>query len=239
MMNKEDQALNQNKTILWIGFGLVFVLAIVIHDFSTWNWGVGVSHDSVFYLSSAENFLEGAGISRVGGGNVAKPLTHFPPLYPLSLSLVGFFLGDVNQAANWIASLFFAINTTLVMALIYLGVNSLKTAFVGALIVIISPMILDVHFEAMSEPIYLTFCFLSIGFLASYLRNEKRGFFLAAAAASAGAYLTRYVGVTVVVTGMISLLLFYPASWKRKIQKAFLYGLIGAVPIISWYITTM
>jgi len=236
MMNKEDQTQNRNMTILGIGFGLVFVLAIVIHVFSTWNWGVGVSHDSVFYLSAAENFLEGEGISRVGGGNVAKPLTHFPPLYPLSLSLIGFLLGNINQAANWIASFFFAINTTLVMALIYLGTNSLKTAFLGALFVIISPMMLDVHFEAMSEPIYLTFCFMSIGFLARYLTNEKRSTFIVAAVTAAAAYLARYVGVTVVVTGMISLLLYHSGSWKRKIQSAFLYGLVGVIPVVSWYI---
>jgi hypothetical protein len=44
------------------------------------------------------------------------------------------------------------------------------------------------------------------------------------------------VGITVVVTGMISLLIYSPGPWKRKIQKSVFFGSLGFVPIIGWYI---
>jgi len=236
IVNAQGQTPNWKQGNLWVGFGVVFLLAFTLHAFSVGNWGVGVSHDSIFYLSSAEHFLDGQGFSSIVDGGVVKPMIHFPPLYPVSLSLVGYFLKDFHLAANWIGTFFFAVNAVLVMALIRMGVKSLKIAFLGAVIAIISPIILGVHFEAMSEPIYLTFSFLSLGLLAQYQRDPKRKNFFGAALCSAAAYLARYVGITVVITGMVSILLFFPGFWKRKIQKSALFGMIGIIPTLGWYI---
>jgi hypothetical protein len=88
----------------------------------------------------------------------------------------------------------------------------------------------------MSEPIYLTFSLLCIASLAHFFQNNRKSSFVIAAVASALAYLTRYVGITIVVTGTLSFLLFMKGTWKNKIQKAVLFGLIGFVPILAWYL---
>lgn len=41
-------------------------------------WGIGVGYDSVFYLSAADNLLNGLGLSRLDGYYNVIPLTHYP-----------------------------------------------------------------------------------------------------------------------------------------------------------------
>jgi len=55
------------------------------------DYGPGVSPDSTTYIETARNLLAGNGFT-VGG----KPMTHYPPAYPLLLSIVGLFQhGDI------------------------------------------------------------------------------------------------------------------------------------------------
>ena len=171
-MENHVNSKRRQRTILWVGVVFILVLGIFLHRFSTWNWGVGVSHDSIFYISAAENFLEGNGISRIGGGNVAKPLTHFPPLYPLSLSSLGYFIG-LREAADWSAAVLFGINAVLIAVIIYVGTKSLWAGLSGGLLGVISPLLLNIHFEAMSEPLYLASTLTSLLLLACYLSHRK------------------------------------------------------------------
>jgi hypothetical protein len=45
--------------------------------------GVGLSWDSFTYISSARGLLEGRGLARLTGCGELKPMTGYPPLYPL------------------------------------------------------------------------------------------------------------------------------------------------------------
>jgi 4-amino-4-deoxy-L-arabinose transferase-like glycosyltransferase len=236
MTHSDGKNLKQKRVVLWFGLGLGLILAFGLHDFCTRNWGVGVSHDSIFYLSSASSFLEGEGFKWVGGGGIAKPLTHFPPLYPLSLAISSIFTGDVNLGANWVASLFFAVNALVVFWLVYLGTKSYKTSSLAMLFFIFSPMILDVHFEALSEPVYLTFSFMSLGFLSIYSLHNKRSFLIAAGLTAACAYLTRYVGISIIFTGVVYLFFVTPGSRRIKLKSAVSYAVIGLIPILGWYL---
>ena len=72
------------RILLPIYFGLLFAVGVAITGNSP--GGIGIYHDSIFYLTSASNLTNGHGLSWFDEGNTLKPLTHFPPLYPLALS---------------------------------------------------------------------------------------------------------------------------------------------------------
>ncbi len=227
--------MEKRRNILWMGLVLLPVLAMFLHRFATRNWGVGVSHDSIFYISAAENLLKGNGISQIGEGNVVKPLTHFPPLYPLSLSMLGYFIG-VREAADWCAAIFFGINAVLIILLIFQATKSQGVSLLGGLLALISPLLLSIHLEAMSEPLYLSATLASIILLAGFLRNRNNWHLILAAAAASLSYLTRYIGVSVLITGLFSLLLLYPGSYRTKLKKAILYTTVAFIPNFIWYI---
>jgi hypothetical protein len=216
-------------------YGLLALLAVAIHLSTSLRWGVGVSHDSVFYYSSAQNLLEGHGLQWPSGGTTLKPLVHFPPLYPLTLSLVGYLMGDITRGATWISALFFTMNVLLIAWLIYLGTVSHIASLIGGFISLISPIFLDIHLDMMSEPLYLTCALASLGMIVLYLKSQKRWQFFAAAIASSLAFLTRYVGVSIVATGCIALLLWFPAKIKRKLSIAIGYGFVAVIPSVIWY----
>jgi 4-amino-4-deoxy-L-arabinose transferase-like glycosyltransferase len=234
-MENQMESTRRQRNIFWVGVAFILILGIFLHRFSSWNWGIGVSHDSIFYISAAENFLEGNGISRIGGGNVVKPLTHFPPLYPLSLSFLGYFIG-VREAADWSAAILFGINAVLIVLIIFQGSKSLSASLFGGLLVLISPLLIDIHFEAMSEPLYLASTLTSLILLVCYLSHRKNWQLILAALAASLAYLTRYVGISVLLTGVLSLLFVYRESYRTKFKKIALFGTISFIPNLLWYV---
>jgi 4-amino-4-deoxy-L-arabinose transferase-like glycosyltransferase len=234
-MESQMNSTRRQQNVIWVGVAFILILGIFLHRFSTWNWGVGVSHDSIFYISSAENFLAGNGISRIGGGNAVKTLTHFPPLYPLSLSFLGSFIG-VREATDWSAAILFGINAVLVVLIIFQASKSLLASLSGGLLVLISPLLLGIHFEAMSEPLYIALALTNFLLLASYFKNRKNWQLILAAVAASLAYLTRYIGVSVLLTGVLSLLLLYRGSYRTKLKKVALFGIIAFVPNLLWYV---
>jgi hypothetical protein len=228
------ESMGKRRSIFRLGLALLAALAIFLSRFATWHWGAGVSDDSILYMSAAESFLKGDGISVIGEGGTIKPLTHFPPLYPLSLSALGYFIG-VREAANWWAAILFGINAILITLLIFQATKSQGVSLLGGLLAIGSPLLLGLHLEAMSESLYLSATLASFILLAGFLRSGKNWHLILAAAAASLAYLTRYIGVAVLLTGLFSLFLLYPGSYRAKLQKAILYSSVGFIPNFIWY----
>ena len=49
-------------------------------------FGVGIYVDSLYYVTSARNLIDGIGMGRVTGLGVFKPMTQAAPFYPLVLA---------------------------------------------------------------------------------------------------------------------------------------------------------
>jgi hypothetical protein len=234
-MEYQMKSSRKQRSILWVGVAFILIIGFILLRFSTWNWGIGVSDDSIFYISASENLLSGKGISWIEAGNELKPLTHFPPLYPLSLSFLGYFIG-VREAANLNASVLFGINAVLITLMVYQGTMSLRASLLGGLLALVSPLLLNIHSKAMSEPLYIALALTSLILLTSYLKNRKNWQLVLAAAVASLAYLTRYIGVSVLLTGLFSLVLLYPGTYRTKFKKVSLYGTIAFVPNLIWYV---
>jgi hypothetical protein len=69
--------------------GLLALAGLAARDFlaATESYGVGVRTDSVAYLWGAENLAKGLGLGRLNGLGELKPMTHWPPFYPLVLAV--------------------------------------------------------------------------------------------------------------------------------------------------------
>lgn len=215
---------------------IISLVAMIIHLFATRPWGIGVTQDTVFYFSAAENFLEGNGISWTGGGGLVKPLIHFPPLYPVAVASIKVVLSDVNHAATWINAFLYGLNVFIVGVVIHAVTKSRMAGMAGALIALFSPLLLDIHLDAMSEPLYLLLVFVSLGLLTAYIKESKIQFVLIAGVSSSLAVLTRYVGISVVATGILLLLVWFPGSLKRKVREAIRYTIVAMIPVSFWYL---
>lgn len=199
-------------------------------------WGIGVGYDSVFYLTAADNFINGLGLSRLDGYHNLLPLTHYPPLYPLILAAGSFLSGwDTVFVARILSALLIVFNVIFVSWLVFRFTMSQLLSLLSALIALSSPILLDVHLMAMSEPLYLVLMLLFVTALNKYLTQSGWLFLILASGLAALAYLTRYVGVSLIAAGGVAILLLGSGKTLQRIRNAFIFSVIGVLPILIWY----
>jgi len=225
--------------IILVIFGLLSIAVIWISS----PWGIGVGYDSIFYLSASDNLLSGSGLTRFDGYGNSIPLTHFPPLYSLTIAGISTITGfESDLAARILAAVFFGLLVGLSGWLVYRHTRSLLASVFGSTFVLVSPVLLDVSFMAMSELLFLVLLLLMIDFLNKYLLHGNMVELIIAAVFTALMYLTRYVGLTAVALGAVSMLIFQPRTWGKKMKDVIIFVVISLVPIMifyarNWYLT--
>ncbi len=201
------------------------------------RWGIGVSYDSVFYLSAADNLLHGLGLSRLGGGGEVIPLTHFPPLYPLLLA-AGSWLSPLSTSAvaRWMAAFLFTGLVTISGLIVKKFTNSAIAGAATGVIVASSPVLLEVDAWAMSEGLYLVCLLGALWLLAAYLSDDSWGHLLGAALVTGAAYATRYVGASLLATGLIVVWLAGNRPRTARLVRMCVYGVGSAIPALVWMV---
>ena len=178
-------------------------------------WGVGVTHDSIFYLSSAENLVKHSGLQWAGSDGSLHPLTHFPPLYPLVIAFIMGFGASAARAATWFAAILLGLNIFTSGCLVYHFSRSKVLSVLAALTLAASVGFVDLHLVALSEPLFIWLILCSIGLLGVYFVKPSLKLLLASALLAAISVLTRYVGMAVIATGFLAIAVLYVVACDR------------------------
>jgi hypothetical protein len=209
---------------------LVGVLLVVI---CTSRYGAGVTPDSVAYISTARNLLSGEGYARHDG----RPFVDWPPLFPTLLAWIGLSGFDPLDSVRYVNAISFGL-TILVSGLWLLNnVRSPPLVLLGSVAILLSRPLIYVSVFAWTEPIFVLFMLSSIFVMQQFLQSGKVLFLLLSAIFAALASLTRYIGVTVILTGLLALLLFNRnISTITKLLRATLFTFISLFPLTAWVI---
>jgi hypothetical protein len=210
---------------------LAGVAASVLMFWST-DYGPGVSPDSVIYIETARNLLAGDGFY-VG----ERPMTHFPPAYPLLLAMVGILQhGDVLQAGRLLCALFFGANVVLFGLAVQLGTEYSWSATICAILLFLcSAPIFSIHSMAWSEAPLIAFTLAAYMLVSLYIVRPRRYVLLAASICVSCAMVTRYLGVTLLPPIILGLLLT-DRPLKHKIGDSLVVVIIASFPLASWLI---
>ncbi len=232
IMSLNEISTKKANGIFWVIIGLLALGGAALLWYST-PFGMALVNDSVNYIDGARNLLAGHGYSRIlGNGNYAA-VTNFPPFY--SIILAGILLLGVDgiTATWWLGVVFYALNLMLIG---WLGRKITGSSVFGILSVVLfllSEPFLNFHTFALTEPVFLFTFFLTIIFAILFLEKQKWYWIVLSGFFASLTYLTRYIGASLFVTVIASIIVFLP-GWKKKIQ----YGLIflaGAMPaVIAW-----
>jgi hypothetical protein len=196
--------------------------------------GLGIASDSVAYLGGAANILAGQGFSRLSGGGTVETLTHFPPFYSLVLAGLGSLGVDLAGGARWVnAILLGCLVCGVALASSRIGAGPVAVVAAGALAAA-SPMLFEVSSWALSEPLFLVLGLAGLIVLERGLREPSHRSFLAAGALVGLAYLTRYVGVALVLTGIARILMVPNIPSRRKTTALALFLIGGLAPMALW-----
>jgi 4-amino-4-deoxy-L-arabinose transferase-like glycosyltransferase len=117
-----------------------------------------------------------------------------------------------------------------------------RGAVVPALITValcaLSYDLLRIHATAWSECLFLLFALLALWFVAQASARDDRPWpaLLAAAAFTAVAMMTRFAGVSVLMSGGLCLLILGRGPWAKRIARGVAYGAIAALPLALWLV---
>ncbi|HVF25395.1 MAG TPA: phospholipid carrier-dependent glycosyltransferase [Anaerolineales bacterium] len=197
--------------------------------------GLGLSDDSIAYVAGARSMLAGQGYREAWLAS-NQPVTHFPPAFSSVLAFLGLFGIDPLRGARLVNALLFGLNAGLLGILAWRMTPSLSAGLVITGLFVLNSEILQVHAVAMSEPLFIFLCLLSLWMFDLYFERHNHWLWLALCGTFVGmAYLTRYAGIALVATFIVALVILRD-GWRTRLTSIGIF-LGSALPwIVGWAI---
>jgi hypothetical protein len=184
--------------------------------------GLYVSPDAVFYVGTARNWLDGQGFTPPPG---VPPLEHFPPGFTMVLAALGKLGVDPLTGARVVNALAFAGLVLLVGLVVCAVTGSVPAALVAAVLCAAAVDLLALSASGLSEPLFILLALGGLVALAAYLDDRRPALLAVACLLVAAAFLTRYIGIALVVAGVAGLL------WRRRWLAAGVFGAVTVAPV--------
>ena len=223
----------KTNLIFWLLLIALIAFGGILY-FQTTLQGVGLVSDSVNYINGARSISAGNGYYRESGGGTLKPITNFPPLYSILLSILLWFKMDWFAAVRIFGLIFFILNLGLTGILVREITKNIWFGLCAVVLMLVLKPFLYFQVFAMSESLFFFCTLAAFLFCVFALETGKSIHWIFCGLFCGLAFLTRYVGIISFIT-MLSVLIL-----NRRIKgslKSILWLLIGAVPLISsWLI---
>lgn len=197
---------------------------------ATATYGTGISADSVEYVGVAHNLASSNGFTTRTG----EPFVVQPPLFPLSLALMKVLFGiDPVDGARWFNALLAGLTAGLGTWILARCLQPVL-ATAGVLALLFSQPQFEVSTYAWSEPLFnlLVLLFLATVIMRSNLGRKEAALL---GIVTALACLTRYIGYSLVVTGVI-VILAQRQKLKDRLLNSLIFGVIAVLPLTIWIV---
>lgn len=206
----------------------ISIFAVVCLLIFTGHSGIGISPDSIAYISTARSIHEHWTMTDFN----LKPLVAFPVFYPVLLSFIMFLTGtDIVQTGV-------VLNCVLLAAVVLLSgrlldrfqFQSVWYKRILLLFIVFSPALIEVYAMLWSETVLILFSLIFFLFLEKYLKHHTLKNLVICAVLAGLATVTRYAGIT--LTGTAGLMILFAPHMEAK-KKA---GHIALLSLISFFI---
>ena len=154
----------------------------------------------------------------------------WPPLYPLILTLFTILGSNPLEAVRLLNAVTVALTVLVASSWLLTRISRRLFAFLGILLTTFSSPLIFVSAHLWTEPLFVLFTVLCLIMIDEYLRGRRR-LLLVAAFLAGLTWITRYAGITVVISGAI-LILLGRGKTKQRDLTAFLA--ISGTPIVIW-----
>jgi 4-amino-4-deoxy-L-arabinose transferase-like glycosyltransferase len=169
--------------------------------------------------------------------DVLKTTSHWPPLYPILLSLASSVFGELIHGARTLHFFLFGLNTFLFYCLVSDNFKSNDVWALGAaLLFCTTPQIFSLHYMAWSESPFLTFTLLHLLFFRAWNVSGSTHTLVLSALAISLALLTRYAGAAFIGAASC-IVLSRPGSYSVKISRTFSFGAVAVSPLLIYLLT--
>lgn len=190
--------------------------------------------DSLFYISVADSLVTGDGITTFSGHSSAL----WPPFYSITIALIGLLGIDSLYAGLLVNAVAFG------LVILWTGIwlrqhtGSQWLALGGSVTVVTSYTLTWLSSNALSESLFICLTLLALMQLERFLGSEdnRQSALVWSAVFAALAAVTRYMGITVILTAVILILLSARLSLSRRLKCTTVYCAISIAPLTLWMI---
>lgn len=229
---------SEGSAVLSTRFRLLLVilglLGAGIILFSTNRYGAGLSPDSVGYIATARSIAHGAGVVNFDGA----PLVLQPPLYPAILAAFESLLRiDPLLSVRFVNACLFGLIIYFSGLLLFKHLpSSVPIVFMGTVFILAAFPLIQVSLMAWTEPLFVFFILQFLIYIESYRVKKDTTSLLLLSFTVALASLTRYVGVILIPTAIISMLFFRRDKQKINFRHLVLFSFISGLPVFLWMV---
>jgi hypothetical protein len=192
--------------------------------------GVGISPDSVVYISTAQNIHDHGAINDFTN----MPVMDFPAFYPIFLSGVLFLTGNkVQHVGPILDGLLFATVIGLCGWIMNRFTKTTRTYKALLLVfIVLSPCLLEIYSLIWSETLFLLLSIIFIIVAHGYFQTHSIRWLAGMGLVAGLAAVTRYAGVSLIALGGLLLLCDGRMRWSpRKFGHWALYGFVAVLPL--------
>ncbi|MDP6381144.1 MAG: glycosyltransferase family 39 protein, partial [Phycisphaerae bacterium] len=214
------------KAELW-GLALLGTCIVLV---LTASHGPRVSSDSANYIAAAQHMLAGHGYLRSDG----TVCVNWPPLFPGILALSSLAGLDPVSAARYINAAVFGLIIAVSGLWLLNNTRSRGLAIFGSACILFSMPLVRYSGMVLTEAIFALLVLAFLWSIGRWMAQPALKLLLLAAALAALACMTRYIGVTVILTGTILIVLNRRVGFGRRMASAAAFCGIAMLPLAGW-----
>lgn len=211
---------------LWL-LGGVGTGSIILREL---NSGVILERDSPLYISVARNLLEGAGFIDLYGNDLIAAA----PLFTVVIALVSSVGIDAITAAAYVNAIIFGLITVATTTWLRRHIESRFLVLLAGCAVVLSVLLARSSAAVLTDPLFILLVILSLTALDRFLDTSKWSTLVLAGIWTTLACLTRYIGVTIFITGWLILLIQRGSPIRQKAKRVVVYSAIAMAPVSAW-----
>ena len=212
--------------------GILGFLAILVF---TYRYGAAVvGEDAVVYLSAARSLLAGDGYLTYRG----DPLLDWPPLYPTVVAGFALISRNVAAAARYLDAVCFGLTVFLSHRWLRRRVAYPVFANLGAAAVLAAVPLVTSSVGIMTDALFILLVLLFLETIGRFGDDGRQVSLLLSGGVAAAACLTRFIGVTLVVAGLVLVFARRGTTVRRRIWDAAEFGAVSAIPSALWAVRT-
>ena len=204
------------------------------------TYGIGVTNDANLYISTARSLVEGQGLTTWAGLPYSAPHSEAAPLYPIILAISSLLTGrDAIEVAGYVNALQVGLIAFTVAMWLRTFIKSKFLVIWAACACALNLSIAEISAHVSTETTFILCCVISLLALNKHMSTQKRSWLILAAVSAAAALLTRYIGITLVGSGLAVICLQKHTMRRTKLTNATIWTVIVSSPLSLWMVRNM
>ena len=211
------------------GFGSLLILL------RTANYGINLTDDADSYISAARSLVSGDGFTTWTG----YPFADRSPLYSVILAVSSSPDLDVIKTAEYVNALTFGLTIFVVAMWLRSRIESRFLVVWAACTLALSISLAEFTARPGAESLFILFLCCSLFALDHFLTTQRRSFLILSAVCAAAALLTRYVGVTLIGSGLLLLLWRRDIPLRTRLSNITVWCVVAIAPFSLWILRNL